>query len=49
MSTKERVVLSYATITCYAGFNQFEPGMDIDVDLSEVWGMAEWLRVEEGS
>jgi hypothetical protein len=27
----------------YAGFKQFEPGMDIGVDLSEAWEMAEWL------
>jgi hypothetical protein len=31
----------------YAGFKQFEPGMDIGVDLSEEWGMAERLRGEE--
>jgi len=31
----------------YAGFKQFEPGMDIGVDLGEEWGMAERLRESE--
>jgi hypothetical protein len=28
----------------YASFKRIEPGMDIGVDLSEVWGMAERLE-----
>ncbi len=31
----------------YAGFKQFEPGMDIGVDLGEEWGMAEKVGGEE--
>jgi hypothetical protein len=36
-------------LTCimYAGFKRIEPGMDIGVDLSEVWGMAERLAGEK--
>jgi len=30
----------------YAGFKQFEPGIDIEVDLGEEWGMAERLDRE---
>jgi hypothetical protein len=32
----------------YAGFKQFEPGMDIGVDLGEEWEMAMRLWKEEG-
>jgi hypothetical protein len=28
----------------YAGFKRIEPGMNIGVDLGEVWGMAERLN-----
>lgn len=31
----------------YAGFKRIEPGMDIGLDLSEEWGMAERLAREE--
>jgi hypothetical protein len=31
----------------YAGFKQFEPGMDIGVDLAEEWEMTERLTREE--
>jgi hypothetical protein len=30
----------------YADFKQFEPGMDLGVDLGEVWGMAKRLAGE---
>jgi len=31
----------------YVGFKRIEPGMDIGVELSEEWGIAERLRGEE--
>ena len=42
-------VFSALQLICimYAGFKKIEPGMDIGVDLSEEWGMAERLEKSE--
>jgi hypothetical protein len=41
-------VFSALELVCimYEGFKRIEPGMDIEVDLSEEWGMAKRLEKE---